>query len=71
MLTQQYMLAWYMFDFQGIRTSIAMRPYIFVIFQEWGSDPCPHPLWILAWKSNTVKKKVMHLMAEKLQKLRQ
>ena len=27
--------------FQGIRTSIAKKPYIFVIFQEGGPDPLP------------------------------
>ena len=31
-------------DFQGIRTSIAKKPYIFVIFQGGGSGPpVPHP----------------------------
>ena len=35
------------FKFQGIRTSIAKRLYIFVIFQGGGGlDPCP--LWIRA-----------------------
>ena len=28
--------------FQGIRTCIAIKPYIFLIFQE-GPDPCPPP----------------------------
>ena len=35
--------------FQGIRTNIAKKPYIFVIFQGGGTDPCP-PLWIRAWR---------------------
>ena len=39
------MLAWYLCDFQGIRTSIAKEPYIFVIFQG-GPDPLPSPLLI-------------------------
>ena len=34
-------------DFQGIRTSIAKKPYIFVIFQGVGPDPLS-PLWIRA-----------------------
>ena len=29
--------------FQGIRTGITRKPYIFVIFQGRGPDPCPHP----------------------------
>ena len=33
--------------FQGIRTSIALKPFIFVIFRR-GSDPLS-PLWIRAW----------------------
>ena len=37
------------FDFQGIRTSIARKPYIFVIFQGVFRTPCP-PFWIHAWK---------------------
>ena len=43
MLAQHRMLAWYLCDFQGIRTSIAKKPYIFVIFQGgWLSEPpCP------------------------------
>ena len=38
------MLAWYIVAviFQGIRTCIARKPYIFVIFQ--GADPPPPPL---------------------------
>ena len=44
------MLAWQLCDFQGIRTSIAKKPYIFVIFQG-GSDPLPtvgpHMFWLL------------------------
>ena len=35
--------------FQGILTSIANKPYIFVIFQV-GPDPL-HPLWIRAWEN--------------------
>ena len=31
--------------FQGTRTSIAKKPFIFVIFQGGGGTPCP-PLWI-------------------------
>ena len=35
--------------FQGIRTNIARKPYIFVIFQEWGSGlSAPLPFWIRA-----------------------
>ena len=39
------MLAWQLVIFQGIRTSIAKKPYIFVIFQEggWSGPPCPPP----------------------------
>ena len=39
--------------FQGIRTCIAKKPFIFVIFQGGGggSGP-PVPLWIRAWISN-------------------
>ena len=36
------MLAWQLCDFQGIRTCIAKKPYIFVIFQR-GQDPLPPP----------------------------
>ena len=33
--------------FQGVRTSIAKEPYIFVIFQEGSGPPAPPlPLWI-------------------------
>ena len=35
--------------FQGIRTSTAKKPYIFVIFQGGGRDPLP-PLWNRACK---------------------
>ena len=36
------MLAWQLCDFQGIRTSIAKKPYIFVIFSGGGVwTPCP------------------------------
>ena len=35
-------LAGQFYDFQGIRTSIAKKPYDFVIFQG-GSDPLPPP----------------------------
>ena len=31
---------------QGIKTSIAKKPYSFVIFQDGGPDPLPPPLWI-------------------------
>ena len=33
---------------QGIRTSMAKKPYIFVIIRGWGAvrTPCPPPLWI-------------------------
>ena len=41
------MLALQLCDFQGIRTSIAKEPYIFMIFQG-GSVPRP-PLWIRPW----------------------
>ena len=38
--------------FQGIRTSIAKKPYIFVIFQGGGGGPDPlSPLWIRPWKN--------------------
>ena len=36
--------------FQGIRTSIAKKPYIFVINQGWSRPLVPSPLWIHAWK---------------------
>ena len=35
--------------FQGIRTSIAKKPYIYVIFQGGGADP----LRTCTWKANT------------------
>ena len=36
--------------FKGIRTSIAKRPYIFVIFQGGGGGPDPlSPLWTHTW----------------------
>ena len=40
------MLAWWLYDFKGIRTSIAKKTYIFVIFQGGGggSDPLFPPL---------------------------
>ena len=40
--------------FQGIQTSIAKKPYIFVIFQGGGGvrTPCPL-LWIRAWMAQT------------------
>ena len=34
------MLAWYLCDFQGIQTTIAKKPYIFVIFQRGVWTPC-------------------------------
>ena len=48
MVTQHRMLECWLGSFvvlQGIRTSIAKKPYIVVIFQEGGSRP-PVPLWI-------------------------
>ena len=36
MMAQHWMLAWKLCDIQGIRTSIAKKPYIFVIFQGGG-----------------------------------
>ena len=43
-----WMLAWQLCDFQGIWTSIAKKPYIFVIYQGrvWTRSP---PLWIRTW----------------------
>ena len=35
------MLAWQLCDFQGIQTSIAKKPEIFVIFQGGGVGPDP------------------------------
>ena len=37
-------------NFQGIRTSIAKKHYIFVIFQGCPDPLSPHPLWIHAWQ---------------------
>ena len=34
--------------FHGIQTSIAMKPYIFVIFQRGSGSTVPPPLWIRA-----------------------
>ena len=45
MNAQPLMLALYLCFFQGIRTSIANKPYIFVIFQRGSGPPVP-PLWI-------------------------
>ena len=50
MMAQHWMLAWYVM-FQGIRTIIAKKPYIFVSFQG-GTRPHASPLWIRAWVLN-------------------
>ena len=44
--------------FQGIRTSIAKKPYIFLIFQGGGSWPPATPLWVRAWVTLTMLKEV-------------
>ena len=36
-------------NFQGMRTSIARKPYIFVIFQRGSGPSCLPPLWIRPW----------------------
>ena len=41
MMAQYWMLAWQLCDFQGIQTSIAKKPYIFVIFQGGSGPPVP------------------------------
>ena len=42
MMAQHRMLAWLLWDFQGIRTSIAKRPYIFYFSGGGGvQTPCP------------------------------
>ena len=43
MMAKHWMPSWYLFDFKGIRTSIAKEPYIFVIFFRGGGfwTPCP------------------------------
>ena len=38
-------LAWKLCEFQGFRTSITLKPCIFMIFQGGGPDPLP-PFWI-------------------------
>ena len=54
--------------FQGIRTSIANEPYIFVIFQGGGGGgggvwtPCPAPLWIRAWNYSLKKKGICNIL---------
>ena len=47
-LACQWWLAWRLCDLQGIWTSIAEKPYIFVIFQGGSGPPVP-PLWIRQW----------------------
>ena len=42
---------------QGIRTSIAEKPYMFVIFQGGGHDILPPPLWTRTCYSLTFWKK--------------
>ena len=44
MMAINRMLAWQLCDFQEIETTIAKKPYIFVIFQEGGPDPLSTPL---------------------------
>ena len=45
MMVHYWMLAWQLCDFQGMQTSIAMKPYIFVIFKGGGVQlPAPPPL---------------------------
>ena len=46
MMALHLMLAKKLCDFQGIRTSIAKKPYIFMIFQG-GPDPLTAPLDLL------------------------
>ena len=41
MMTPHCMLAWWLCDFKGIRTSTAKEPYIFVIFQGGSGPPVP------------------------------
>ena len=43
MMAQHLTLAWLLFDFQGILTSIAKKPYIFVIYQRGSGPPVPTP----------------------------
>ena len=56
MMAQHWILAWWLyFFFQWIRTSIAKKPFSFVIFQGGGGGPSattppPSPLWIRAKK---------------------
>ena len=50
-MAEHFMLVGSFEIFQGIQTSIAKKPYIFVIFQG-GSEPPvppPPPLWIRPW----------------------
>ena len=42
-MAQQWMLDWELCDFKGIRTSIAKKPYIFVIFQGGGGAEVQTP----------------------------
>ena len=53
MMVQQWMLAWLLCDIEGIRASIAKKPYRFVIFRREGVRT--PPLWIRPWTTRSTK----------------
>ena len=55
-------------NFQGIPTSIAKKPYIFVIFQGGGGPDLLSPLWIHPCQQTTLATKELIVNLSKLTK---